>query len=199
MKARTFLSKPIRWLLGGLLALLVGFLAVEPGPGAGQEIRLLSTLRADEILAIDYKSVGCFHRHEYKFHFAGGAAPSVRIWEVRSGALLGGRILTAEEIRGLDLLLRHYRSRPSSGGTTTDTVRLRLSRSTQVLGQEIFEDGSCDATTAWLLREFARTPSSDPRLNAEIEKMRKDVNLEMIGLGELVQRVTPQPKPEHGR
>lgn len=183
-------------IFGLTLALALALALLSPAwlPGAPADEKVVSNLQADEILAIELRSIGCSHRRAHRFHFLGGPTPSVRIWDLESGALLGGRGLSAPEILGLDLLLRHYRSRPRGGCTTVDTVRLKLSRGTNVIQEETYVDASCAITTAHLLREADKKPSSDPEWEKVLASMRTEVNPDLLGLPELLARVVPKEK-----
>jgi len=92
--------------------------------------------------------------HEFTFHR--GATSTVAVVSVRqerTGAkkqspdvkreALGHLPLTDSDLKGLDELLRFYRSSPRGGCTTTDTITISQVRDGKTIATEQFTDGSC--------------------------------------------------------
>lgn len=112
-------------------------------PGGARQTRVadFSHLPQGDVLVIHYHSSGCFHTTEATLEYRSFPKPVI----VVRGK--GRKVLrpTQEEIRGLDALLRFYRSPRSSGCTTIDTVMFNQVHDGITVATETFTDASCSS------------------------------------------------------
>jgi len=127
---------------------------------AADKIATFSSLPTSDSLEVRFTSGGCFHFYTYDFVFRHGAKSSVSVASVtlqwsekkkqyseKSREKLGQVHLTDADLKGLDELLRFYRSQPGGGCTTVDTITVSQSRDGKTIATEQFVDGSCRTHT----------------------------------------------------
>ena len=136
------------------VALAVGCVSV--GASAADKMDTFSKLPATDILQVRFVSRGCFHFSTHELTFRRGATSTVAVvsvlqeWSDATKQLsdvkreeLGHVTLTDSDLKGLDELLRFYRSSPWGGCTTTDTITISQVRDGKTIATEQFTDSSC--------------------------------------------------------
>jgi len=133
-------------------------LSSQAQPISAYKIDTFSKLPPGDILQIRYTSGGCFHFFTYDLAFTRTNGPAVSVEAIRleldgpdPGAKyrdaerreLGRLSLSNEELAGLDLLLRFYRTNTVSGCTTYDGIQISQVHDGKVIATEKFVDSSC--------------------------------------------------------
>jgi len=118
---------------------------------AGDSIRI-EGLPQDSEVRIEYSTVGCFHSAQYLLTFTSNVVHAWsldRLWDAQSKQFsgtetnaLGTLTLSSTDTRKLDQLLQFYRSDPSGGCTTIDTITVSLLKDGRVTQAENYRDGS---------------------------------------------------------
>ncbi|OJU61855.1 MAG: hypothetical protein BGO01_13145 [Armatimonadetes bacterium 55-13] len=126
--------------------------AFRPAAQVNEPIIQISTLRPTETLDVFYKSLGCFNQSGYALKFTNKSGLMVEISEQDKQSQkpvfhrLGVLKLSAADAKGLDSLLKFYRSNPKGGCTTIDQTELALKTSNRVIRKESYVDASCSAS-----------------------------------------------------
>ena len=122
------------------------------------ETLTLSALRPNEVIKIEFASSGCFHqstsRYEISRDTSGriwfAASALIREWDKQQKRMvdrgmspIGKVALTAEEMVGVDSLLKFYRQKHPGGCTNVDEITLNYERDGVSIGSEEFRDASC--------------------------------------------------------
>lgn len=127
---------------------------------AGAETLKVASLSTNEVIKIEFKSVGCFQEFTKRYEIHGGSAKLFSAslveqqWEhPRSRPQKIGTVaLAANEANGLDELLAFYRRKGPGGCTTVDHIRVEYERDGKKIGQEEFRDATCAISTRDLMR-----------------------------------------------
>ena len=145
MKRSTHLWRRV----GAVLA--IGCISVATA--AADKVDTFSELPVSDTLRVRFVSNGCFHSSVHELVLGGGAPRTVAVFALagqRTGAKnsvpqedLGQVNLTDSDLKGLDSLLRFYRSGADGGCTTVDTIEIAQIRGGKTIATERFTDRSC--------------------------------------------------------
>ena len=118
----------------------------------------LSELPEGEELRVAYHSKGCFDERQYEIVFEHNATVTARAG--------GGKpvALSAAEVAGLDRLFEFYRSRPSGGCTTVNTITMSKTAAGKAISSESYVDGSCGT---YQMKDVTRLPDIARKLGLE--------------------------------
>ena len=133
---------------------VIAVLAIGIGGALGAEtVDTFSGLPASDSLRVRFVSNGCFHSANYEFVFSGSSPRSVSVFALagqRAAAKnsvlredLGQVGLTDSDLKGLDALLRFYRSGATGGCTTVDSIEISQVSGDKTVRTERFSDHSC--------------------------------------------------------
>lgn len=118
---------------------------------ASAETLKVASLATNEVIKVEFNSVGCFQEFTKRYEIRGGPAKLFSAslveeqWEhPRSKPQkIGSVVLAATEASGLDELLAFYRRKTLGGCTTVDHIRVEYERDGKKIGQEEFRDDTC--------------------------------------------------------
>jgi hypothetical protein len=105
-----------------------------------------SAIASNEELHIRFISRGCFSGRDNELTFRKSTMTTASVVAVRYGmerVPVGTIQLTDDEIRGLDRLLEHYRSKPEGWCSTKDLITFSLRRNGQVVETFKVIDRTC--------------------------------------------------------
>jgi len=135
-----------------VVALALALVWMNVAASAAEKLTPFAKLPATDELQVRFASSGCFHSTTHEFTFRRGATSTVAVASVKAEwsdakhkdrEELGQVALSDSDLKGLDELLRFYRSNPRGGCTTIDRITISRVRNGKTLATEEFTDGSC--------------------------------------------------------
>jgi len=124
------------------------------GPG-NSSTGMFTGLLSNEQIDARYSTTGCFNHYTYEFAFHGGRPGQVDVyhvieeWQGQDGWVeidrdtLGTLILSGNDLRGLDRLIRYYQHVEGNGCTNVDDVSFRHYRDGELIEALSFTDATC--------------------------------------------------------
>jgi hypothetical protein len=131
-----------------LLVFIWVFSTLRSNLFSSDEVGLFSQLPKGDEIRVVYQSQGCFGGATLELLFKNGTNFTATIsylsgpWRTNK-SLVGNVSLSEADLRGLDKLLRFYRSNPGGGCTTVDEIEITHLRQKKILAFEHFTDRSC--------------------------------------------------------
>jgi len=123
---------------------------------AADNVATFSELPERDELQMAFTTSGCFHYASYELTFRRSTEFAVTVVKMEgewsrdlktlnstNRVTLGELTLTNADLKGLDHLLRFYRSGPRDGCTTVDKISISQHHDDKVIAAEQFMDGSC--------------------------------------------------------
>lgn len=149
-------------MMRGLFAFVLVLFSMSVMALAGERVGSFAKLPVGDVMVVEYSSSGCFHSFGYEFVFEGGKAKVTSVvhdWSGNKKAVVkteGEVVLSKEDLKGLDRLVKFYRAISGGGCTTVDTITITRRRGGKVVATEKFVDATCGTYDRKDLMTFAR-------------------------------------------
>jgi hypothetical protein len=121
------------------------FMATVLAAAPSDQSIIFSRLEEHDTVQVEFESQGCFNHSIWSLRFErkDGLLVSIHPFSKKKRQPSSVIKLTEDEVKGLDQLLKFYRSNHANGCTTVDSITLTLYRGIKPMRQEKYTDASC--------------------------------------------------------